>query len=335
MSLVQALAAPCKRWVHGGLPERHAKYWCGANLTPLCKLDGGVRPVAVGETLRRLVGKALLATGVSKGQVATLSPTQVGVGVRSAAESVAMGLQATVDSLAHTTDWAVIKVDLRNAFNTVDRLAVLKGALQFAPAAYNYLRYAYSAEAPLYVGDCVIPSQTGTHQGCPLGPLVFALGIHPILQSISQPGQLTWSSWYLDDGVLVGSAAQLTAAMQALTPAFQAIDLSVNLSKCELWRPSAPLVKQLCPNIALIPWQPASGLTVLGCPVNFPGTSTYQDSAWSQCLAKMKKATDALGQMSDAQLDHHLLRQCLDACKVNHLLRSTDIYASNDGVMAA
>ena len=134
---------------------------------------------------------------------------------------------------------------------------------------------------------------------------------------------------------MVGSAAQLTATMQALTPAFQAIGLSVNLSKCELWGPSAPLVKQLCPNIALIPWQPASDLTVLGCPVNFPGTSTYQDSAWSQCLAKMKKATDALGQMSDAPLGHHLLRQCLDACKVNHLLRSTDSYASNDGVMAA
>ena len=32
---------------------------------------------------------------------------------------------------------------------------------------------------------------------------------------------------------------------------------------------------------------------------------------------------------------HNWAITCLDACKVNHLLRSTDSYASNDGVMAA
>ena len=98
MSLVQALAALCHQWVKGNLPDAHAPLWCGANLTPLCKLDGGVRPVAVGETLRRLVGKVLLATGVSKAQVAALAPTQVGIGVKSAAESVAMGLQSIVEA---------------------------------------------------------------------------------------------------------------------------------------------------------------------------------------------------------------------------------------------
>ena len=39
--------------------------------------------------------------------------------------------------------------------------------------------------------------------------------------------------------------------------------------------------------------------------------------------------------MADAQLGHHLLRQYLDACKVNHLLRATDCYASDAGVLAA
>ena len=291
--------------------------------------------MAVGETLRRLAGKVLLATGVSKAQVASLAPTQVGVGVRCAAESVAMGHTSTVDSLAHTTDWAVLKVDLRNAFNTVDRLAVLKGALEYAPAAYNYLKYAYQGEAPLYVGESILASQTGTHQGCPLGPLGFALAIHPILQAVNQQGQLTWSSWYLDDGIMLGSATQLLNALRALQPAFQAVGLQINLAKCELWGPAAPLVKQACPDIALVPWVPTSGITVLGFPLNYPGYTVYQDSVWATCLSKLRKATESVGRMSDVQLGHHLLRQCLDACKVNHLLRSTECYSSTDGVTAA
>ena len=170
--MVQALAALAQRWIKGELPDCHAKYWCGATLTPLRKLDDGVRPVAVGETLRRLVGKILLATGVAKAQVAVLSPLQVGVGIRSATESVAMGLQAVVDSLALTSDWAVLKVDLRNAFNTVDRQAVLSGALHYTPATYNYLRYAYSGEVPLFVGGAQPDRNT---PGLPAG----TLGVRP------------------------------------------------------------------------------------------------------------------------------------------------------------
>ena len=124
-----------------------------------------MRPVAVGETLRRLTGKVLLATAVAKAQISHLTPVQVGVGVPSAAESVVMGTQSMVDGLAHTPDWVLLKVDLSNAFNCVDRGALLRGALHDAPATFNYLRYAYSGPAPLYVGDSVLSSQTGTHQG--------------------------------------------------------------------------------------------------------------------------------------------------------------------------
>jgi hypothetical protein len=88
LTLISALAKLTKLRVHGDLPHAHAPFLCGANLTPLRKTDGGVRPVAVGETLRRMVGKVLLATPTVRKQVATLSPTQCGVGVKGAAESV-------------------------------------------------------------------------------------------------------------------------------------------------------------------------------------------------------------------------------------------------------
>jgi len=49
----------------GRLHPRAAPFLCAARLITLKKKDGGVRPIAVGDTLRRLTAKWLLAT--SKG----------------------------------------------------------------------------------------------------------------------------------------------------------------------------------------------------------------------------------------------------------------------------
>ena len=91
LGLISALARLVQLWVGGTLPNEHAEAWCGATLIPLRKVDGGVRPVAVGETLRRLVGKALLATPEARKQVSSLQPVQTGLGVPGAVEAVGMG----------------------------------------------------------------------------------------------------------------------------------------------------------------------------------------------------------------------------------------------------
>ena len=102
--LVTALALLCKQWAHGQLPPEHGPLCCGANLTPLRKPDGGVRPVAVGETLRCLAGKVLLATGVARSRTSKLAPTQVGVGVQGAAEAVVITTQNLVNTPGGTAN---------------------------------------------------------------------------------------------------------------------------------------------------------------------------------------------------------------------------------------
>ena len=69
-----ALARLAHMWAHGLIPEDMGPTLCGANLTPLRKKDEAVRPIAVGEILRRLVGKAILSTGVAKEEVSSLTP---------------------------------------------------------------------------------------------------------------------------------------------------------------------------------------------------------------------------------------------------------------------
>jgi len=55
LTLVTAVSAGC-------LNPRAAPYLCVAHLIPLKKKDGGVRPIAVGDTARRLVAKWRMAT---------------------------------------------------------------------------------------------------------------------------------------------------------------------------------------------------------------------------------------------------------------------------------
>ena len=86
--------------------------------------------MAVGETLRRLVGKALLATPEVKRQLEKLRPTQTGLGIPGAAESVGIGLQALVNALGPHSSWVILQIDVSNAFNTACRDAILQGTLQ-------------------------------------------------------------------------------------------------------------------------------------------------------------------------------------------------------------
>ena len=84
----------------------------------------------------------------------------------------------------------------------------------------------------------------------------------------------------------------------------------------------------------VIPWVPSSGMTILGTPVPYPGSWVFQEEFWNHRNELLRDTLDKLTKLTDAQLAHHLLRKCLDGCKVNHLLRSTDCYSSDTGIQA-
>ena len=331
LGLLKALARLTQLWVGGNLPQEHATAWCGATLVPLRKADGGVRPVAIGETLRRLVGKTLLSTPEARKQVAELQPIQVGLGVPGAAEAVGIGLQALVNTLGPQSSWVVLQVDISNAFNTQHRTAILQGSLLRAPALYGFLRFAYLQSLPLFLGGQVIDSCMGTQQGCPLGPVGFAVGIQDILLRLQTSGSLLWNSWYLDDGCLVGSPEAVIQAFSFLQKEFQALGLQLNTSKCKLWGPGAHLATEET-GVPMVPWSPEEGILVLGTPVSYPGSSAFLERHWDSKTAEIEAAADRVTEVLDAQVAHHLLRKCLDSCKVNHLLRASDCYQASAAV---
>lgn len=345
--LVRAIGAFARVALSTAFPEGIREVLCASSLIPLQKKDGGVRPIAVGDTLRRVVGKCLLHSESVLMELASLRPRQCGVGVRNAAEMVGMGLQRFVQSrhAAGDSDYVVLQVDMRNAFNSISRNAVLKGCLAKVPSAYNWLRFCYGGSSPLFCqGRFLCASHVGVHQGDACGPLGFALGLDFGLDQCAAR-ELAWDSWYLDDGHIVGNSREVFAKLQDLQKVLPPHGLTLNLAKCRLWGPGIQTAAQALPlyplelaadhpgrQVPVVPFGGSCGITALGVPVDAPkGFPGRDPDKAPECLLRWGKAVEQtnlllerLRAYPEGQVRHALLRYCLDACRVVHLLRSTE-----------
>ena len=316
---------------------QYSGYLCASSLIPLSKKDGGVRPIAVGETLRRIVGKCLLRLEAVKEEVACLQPRQCGVGVQNAAEMVGMGLQRLVQAkhVESDTEYVVLQVDVSNAFNSISRDAVLRGCLAKVPTAYNWMRFCYNGPSPLYCqGRQFCASHVGVHQGDACGPLGFALGLDQGLDKCSARG-LTWESWYLDDGHIVGNPKDVFARLQDLRENLEPLGLRLNLGKCRLWGPGIQAEGQVTPvypeglsrshpgrEVPVVPFGKGCGITALGVPIDAPKGAPGRDPLVApECLRKWGDAVEQtclilerLRAYPEGQVRKDLLRYCLDAC---------------------
>ena len=97
-----------------------SRYPAGGNLTALKKIipnsPPDIRLIAVGETLRRLNGKCLCAL-VKENTSDFFRTLQLGVACASGTEKIVHGLRRCVVDPWLDNDFAVIKIDMKNAIN--------------------------------------------------------------------------------------------------------------------------------------------------------------------------------------------------------------------------
>jgi hypothetical protein len=124
-----------------------------------------------------------------------------------------------------------LKIDVKNAFNSVERDSLLLMVNNKIPLIYPYLWQCYSSPSYLIYNGSLIYSQVGCQQGDPLGPAIFSLSIHPTIERLSSHLNV----WYLDDGALGGSAETVLKDLETIIVEFEKIGLSLNYSKCKLF----------------------------------------------------------------------------------------------------
>lgn len=70
-----------------------------------------------------------------------------------------------------------------------------------------------------------------------MGPLLFALVLHPLVNKISSHCSLDFHSWYLDDGTIAGDTMEVAKALSIIQAEGNCRGLHLNINKTELFWP--------------------------------------------------------------------------------------------------
>ena len=308
-SFVNLLAA-------GLTPISIRPHLCGATLLASKKKSGGLRPIAVGEVLRRLTSKCLAASARSE-VLNRLLPHQLGVGVKGGCETIIHSVSNLLSSNPPGRCW-VLLVDFSNAFNSFDREAMFREFRQHAPSLSPWIESCYSGQPNLLLGEHSIRSCCGVQQGDPLGPLGFALVLQPVIERIKEKvAGLSLNAWYLDDGTIVGTPEQLQAALLIIEEEGKRVGLHLNRSKSLLYVPDTEdaTTSPLPPEIPIA----RHGFTLLGCPI---GPVDFCEASFHHRVSKIQTTLGLLRDLEDSQLETTLLRSCLSFPKVAFVLRA-------------
>ena len=158
----------------------------------------GVRPIGVGEVLRRIIGKAL--TSVMKPElIESTGPIQVCAGLQGGVEAAIHAMRRIYEE--ESTD-CILLVDAENAFNTLNRKAALNNIQYICPEIATYIINTYRLPATLFVSgsDQTLLSDEGTTQGDTLAMGKYACSLMPVLSRtrIIHSAE-TKQVWYADD----------------------------------------------------------------------------------------------------------------------------------------
>ena len=270
-NLLTAITALVNQIIKGSVCTQALPILFGASLCALEKKTGGIRPIAVGNTLRRVAGN-VLSQKVQKEMGSKLRPVQLGYGTRAGCEAAIHSLRQHAN-LPRSEVKVILKGDYSNAFNCLERKTMLRKVSETASELLPYAVQAYGRPTTLFFGPHRIQSACGVQQGDPLGPLLFSLGIHEMASGLNSELNI----WYLDDVTLMGDPQEVLRDLRKLQTESREIGLELNNDKSEVIiiggtieerDAVGDLFDQCIPGIRRIPFSEA---TLLGSPLGGGG----------------------------------------------------------------
>ena len=138
-------------------PRSLSMHLAGASLVALAKENGDVRPIAVGEVLRRLTSKCLCSAVRSDAQ-RFFGSLQVGVACPLGLEAAIHTISQYCERNAASTSKIVLTIDFHNAFNSLDRNALLAACRRDFPTLAAWASWCYSVPFRLLYNERVVNS---------------------------------------------------------------------------------------------------------------------------------------------------------------------------------
>ena len=178
-------------------------------LIPLDK-NPGLRPIGIGEILRRIVGKVIVSY-IRKDLISSVGTLQVCAGHEAGCESI---IHAMHEIYNDEESEAVLLVDASNAFNSVNRNIFLHNIEIICPPIAKYVRNCYNLPSRLFIiGGGEIRSTEGTTQGDPTAMAIYAIAIIPLILMLVDISHYddpsTKTAAYADDFTAAGKVVQL------------------------------------------------------------------------------------------------------------------------------
>ena len=318
------LTALCKtvnRIVNSDVPKEAAAVLFGANLTPLRKKDGGIRPIASGSVFRRLAGK-IVSRRIQAQLGEVLRPVQLGYGTKGGCEIAVHATRAFLEVASNETR-CLLKLDFKNAFNTIRRDRMLEKVKEVIPEYHPYVSSTYLEPSILFCGDETILSNNGVQQGDPLGPMLFCLVVDELAQSLDSPLNV----WYLDDATLGGSPESVLENFTTVMEKADELGLELNASKCELLmlggsedarKKAATLFRATAPEIGIVK---PEDLELLGAPLLGEAVT----GALRKKIGQAQVLSGRLG-LLPAHQALFILKNCLALPKLCYILRSSECW---------
>ena len=315
MATLDMLAQAATQLANADVPESVLRALALSRLTALSKPAGGVRGIATGDTLRRLVSRTLARQFAPVFDRAT-RPYQFALQARAGTDCLAAMLRAATELDADAT---VVSLDGRCAYDTVSRTAFLSKLREVAPSLVPYVRAWYGAVSTYLWWDADgqrhdVPQGEGCEQGDALAPALFALAQHDALheaQGRLQAGEFLAA--FLDDLYLVTTSLRARAALDDTTAIVEArAGVAANLGKTRVYRvaegPPPPGIAELGPDV----WCGAAdaadrGFVALGVPI---GSADFVRRRLEERLQAEQSLLQELRQLPDLQCAWLLLLYC-------------------------
>ena len=209
-------------------------------LIPLDK-NPGIRPIGVGEVLRRIIGKTVTSF-LKKDIKEAVGPLQVCAGYSA-------GVGAAIHTMSHVFDEeetdGILLIDATNAFSQMNKAVAMHNLQITCNKMSMYIINTYRSLSRLFIcGGGEILSQEGTTQGDPLAMPWYSVNTFIMFQSLSLNIPEVKQVWLADDSAGGGRLVNLYSWYKYLEEEGKKFGYLVNGPKCWLIMKSQELAKE-------------------------------------------------------------------------------------------